>query len=261
MFTSCGNEATKKSIINEQQELAVDSLPAEKKQSPFEIGVLENKEPSFHLAYMHYRTIEGVDLLPYQQTINDLIVDYVGMPLADGVKKKKVVLIGDDFYRSVMKNFIAYYNEDKEAIPELNDYTQEDTVSIDEQYEDFVQLHLFNYGYMGGAHGNANDSHYLISKETGNKLALKDVVKDVNKFTVIAEKYFRKSLELAEGDNLEEEGFWFENGFNCNENFYFSGDKMIFVYNQYEIAPYAAGIIYNEIPLDKINSYLKFDIN
>lgn len=259
LFTSCGNDKSKKSTKKEEKVNTIDTLSTEKKQSPFEMGLIVNEEPTFRLAYMHYRTIDGVELLPYQQTTNDLIVDYVGMPLGEGTKKKKVVLRGEDFYRSVMKNFIAYYNEDKEAIPDLQEYTQEDTVAIDEQFEDFVQLHMFNYGYTGGAHGNANDSHYLISKENGKKMLLKDVVKDVSKFTVIAEKYFRKNLELAEDADLQEEGFWFETGFKCNENFYFNDGKMIFVYNQYEIAPYAAGVIYNEIPISKIKDLLKLE--
>lgn len=259
LLASCGNDVAKKSVKEEQAENSVDTLTTEKKQSPFEMGFVENEEPIFQCAYMHYRTIDGVDLLPYQQTTNDLIVNLIGMPIGEDTKKKKVTLKGDDFYRNSMKNFIASYNDDKESMPELNSYTQEDSVSIDEQYEDFVQLHMFSYSYMGGAHGNANDAHYLIGKENGKRLALKDVVKDINKFTTLAEVYFRKGLELAADADLQEEGFWFDNGFKCNENFYFSEDKMIFVYNQYEIAPYSAGIIYNEIPISKIKHLLKFE--
>jgi hypothetical protein len=259
LLTSCGNDKSKISSKKEEKVNTIDTLSTAKKQSPFEIGLVVNEEPSFQCAYMHYRTTEGVDLLPYQQTTNDLIVNLIGMPIGEGTKKKKVTLKGDEFYRNAMKNFIASYNEDKESIPELNSYSQEDSVSIDEEYENFVQLHVFSYSYMGGAHGGANDAHYLISKENGKRLALKDVVKDINKFTSLAEVYFRKGLELAADADLEEEGFWFDKGFKCNENFYFSDGKMIFVYNQYEIAPYSAGIIYNEIPISKIKHLLKFE--
>lgn len=259
LLASCGNDVSKKSVNEEQADNSVDTLTTKKKQSPFEMGLVVNDVPIFQCAYMHYRTIDGVDLLPYQQTTNDLIVNLIGMPIGEGTKKKKVTLKGDEFYRNSMKNFIASYNDDKESMPELYSYTQEDSVSIDEQYEDFVQLHMFSYIYMGGAHGNANDAHYLISKENGKRLALKDVVKDINKFTTLAEVYFRKGLELAADADLQEEGFWFDKGFKCNENFYFSDGKMIFVYNQYEIAPYAVGIIYNEIPISKIKHLLKFE--
>ena len=117
LLASCGNDVAKKNLKEEQADNSVDTLTTEKKQSPFEIGLVVNEDPIFQCAYMHYRTIDGVDLLPYQQTTNDLIVNSIGITSEEGTKKKKVTLKGDGFYRSIMKNFIASYKVDKEEMP------------------------------------------------------------------------------------------------------------------------------------------------
>ena len=44
-----------------------------------------------------------------------------------------------------------------------------------------------------------------------------------------------------------------------NQNFYFDSQGITFVYGQYEIAPYAAGIIPIHIPYSKIMEALKPD--
>jgi hypothetical protein len=123
-----------------------------------------------------------------------------------------------------------------------------------------VQVKRNSYQFTGGAHGNSYVSNNLFSKETGEQLNLKDFISDIPKLTKIAEKYFRQTVEIKATDDLEEQGFWFTKGFELNGNFYFENNKMIFVYNQYEIGPYSMGIIFVEIPVREIKSLIKLDL-
>jgi len=52
---------------------------------------------------------------------------------------------------------------------------------------------------------------------------------------------------------LEEYGFWFQgDAFEVNENFYFENGNIVFLFNPYEIAPYAGGTSELIIPLSDL---------
>ena len=159
-------------------------------------------------------------------------------------------------FRTILKQFKSEFDKYGEDYP----WYYYDSTFIDESFEKFVQVKRNNYSFTGGAHGNAYVSNNLFSKETGEQLDLKDFISDVPKLTKIGDKYFRQTVEIQPTDDLEEQGFWFTKGFELNGNFYFENNKMIFVYNQYEIAPYSMGIISVEIPIREIKSLFKIDL-
>lgn len=112
-----------------------------------------------------------------------------------------------------------------------------------------------DYSYAGGAHPNGYLTYEHIDKKTAKTLHLGDFFEDIPALTKIAEKYFRETRELAPNDDLEEAGFWFENGvFQLNDNFIFEEDKLIFFYNNYEITSYAAGPTEVVIPIEEVKS-------
>jgi hypothetical protein len=57
-------------------------------------------------------------------------------------------------------------------------------------------------------------------------------------------------------ENLQDAGWFIEGRLTANENFYFTEKKIVFVYNPYEIGPYAAGAPSVEIPLSKLEDLL-----
>src|SRR5699024_5762817 len=88
------------------------------------------------------------------------------------------------------------------------------------------------------------------------KLPLSAVIHiDSTKISALLEKKFREDYEVEEGKSLTEFGL-FENKIKPNNNFYFDDWGMTFVYNQYEIGPYALGIIALFIPWEKLQPYL-----
>lgn len=132
------------------------------------------------------------------------------------------------------------------------------SVSIDESANEYVRIDLGTWSYTGGAHGNGFSQVLHIERKSGADLQLVDFFSNVAALTEIGEGFFRQSQDLGAEDDLTEAGFWFEDGvFQLNENFSFSGDAILFFYNQYEIAPYSAGTIEFEIPLEKVKHLLQ----
>lgn len=218
-----------------------------------EIGMGEEKEES-SIAYSYYKLSEKS--FRYEEEINKFLASSITTEMEETSKPKGDIELSQTYFKSILKNFKKEFDNYDESFP----WTYYDSTFLDESFEQFVQVKRNSYMFTGGAHGNSYVSNNLFSKETGEQLNLKDFISDVPKLTKIAEKYFRQTVEIKATDDLEEAGFWFTKGFELNGNFYFENNKMIFVYNQYEIGPYSMGIIFVEIPVREIKSLIKLDL-
>lgn len=110
-----------------------------------------------------------------------------------------------------------------------------------------TSLYMDIYSFTGGAHGNTLRNAYTIDNNTKDLLSLnnlfitgydyKKIINDAISKQIISdsEKYFASSL------NFE--------GVHDDVNFYVDGDNLVIYYQQYEIAPYCAGIPEFKIPL------------
>lgn len=107
----------------------------------------------------------------------------------------------------------------------------------------------------GGAHGYSATSFFNFDPQTGKELSHNDLFKDG--FTGYVEKIFREQEEIAEGASINSTGYWFEEDkFNLPINIGFDQDKVILIYNPYEIASYADGEFYLELPKNDVEQYI-----
>jgi hypothetical protein len=123
------------------------------------------------------------------------------------------------------------------------------SISIDEQY------------YTGGAHGGGGRYFVNINPATGSKVELQTILKPgfEGQLVKAAEAAFRKQRELSPEADLLENGFEFrDNRFHLNDNYGFTPEGVVFFYNSYEIAPYAAGPSEVFISYSEILDWLKF---
>jgi len=112
-----------------------------------------------------------------------------------------------------------------------------------ELLERYLVVNFYGDWYGGGAHGGYTLTADVFNLQTGEKLTLEDFVRvkrDYAKINALAEAYLR-----------ENEVDTFSETFDIREtppsSFTVTQDSLVLIYNQYEIAPYAAGTI--EIPL------------
>lgn len=197
----------------------------------------------------------GVMDSTFKDSVNARIVELASMESPD----TETLLLGpltDYYFERVVNDFTVDEVDDED---EMDMWRWEMEAGFDiSETDTYVCLMSHGWSYTGGAHGNGYTFYEYFSKADGLELSLEDFTTDLDALTTIAEKYFREHQEIEPGTSLNAVGFWFENDtFALNDNFYFSGGEMVFVYNSYEIAPYAAGVIDLTIPLSEIAGFVK----
>jgi len=208
------------------------------------------------LSYMYYDATIGPKAV-YKDSINQHIIDFTRTSTEFEIDESRTATLSNEFFEAQLKLFEAIAAEEYTLDETANLWDYQGNIAITE-YTDFVTLEMGNWTYTGGAHGNGYTGYTMIDRKTGRTLSLSDFVSDMNTFALIAEREFRKDNEIGTNENLLDLGFWFEEGkFQCNENFYFENDEMVFFYNNYEIAPYSAGQITFSISMVDLKDLLR----
>jgi hypothetical protein len=140
-------------------------------------------------------------------------------------------------------------------------WNMEAYTNVERQTEKYLMLHTNTEWFMGGAHPISMEYYYVYDRKTFKRITLDDLFEQGfdQKLLVIAEGIFRKQEGLKSADKLsEEKGYFFENQrFILNDNFVLTAKGIKFLYNVYEIKPYAAGITELEIPYEAVKNILK----
>ena len=106
--------------------------------------------------------------------------------------------------------------------------------------------------YLGGAHGSHVVNYYNFDKKSGKLLSIEDVVPAEKEMLVLMamEEQLCKDWEAEDITDLQEKtGITMLGDLYLTNNFLLKNDSILFLFNQYEIAPYAAGLISVTIPL------------
>lgn len=148
--------------------------------------------------------------------------------------------------------FVNDYN----AVPEaMGLWEMERHVEVSFAADHLATLNYSESGYTGGAHPFSGQRYFVLDLDSGKQLTLKDLLAAgyEEALNEAGERAFRKARNLPSDASLEEAGFWFANNlFKVNTNFGVMGNGLAFVFNPYEVAPYAMGpteftIRYNDI--------------
>lgn len=133
-------------------------------------------------------------------------------------------------------------------------WDEDSDMKLFSEINDFKIVKYTSSGYSGGAHGYYNEIYKVFDFNKNKTIGLLDVVKD-NKDPNWS-KLLMKAY-LANGEESEES--LLVNEIPLNSNFYFDKTSITFVYNQYEITSYAAGVQYLKLPIKDIQQLLNND--
>ena len=132
----------------------------------------------------------------------------------------------------------------------------EATSTVQRQTKKYLTIHTNTNWFMGGNHPISMEYFYVYNRADFKRITLNDLFKKGydQKLLNIAEEIFRKQEQLKPADKLSEEaGYFFDNQrFILNDNFVLTQKGIKFLFNVYEIKPYAAGITELEIPYEKL---------
>lgn len=135
--------------------------------------------------------------------------------------------------------------------PDFSHFFKNITTDVVDTTEIFITAMTYVEDYTGGAHGTHHTEYYNIKTENGEILKNADLFKDSSHLAL-------KELietQLKEIIRHGKELFIFDwESVMPNENFQFNSEGIVFVYNEYEIAPYSDGLIEVTVPYSSLKN-------
>lgn len=186
--------------------------------------------------------------------------------LNDTIRHRAITLFGVFEYsksyptfNELATRFLNAHRQDMEFRKLDMVYTLDTKVRVVRQDSALVAMRMGGYSFQGGAHG----SHLTIFMNWDTKakkmLSLKDILIDNYKPVLdsVGEQFFRKQGNLTPTQSLKDNYFFTKDKFTLNDNFLITPAGLNFLYNEYEIKPYAAGQTELFIPYKQIQKLLR----
>ena len=151
----------------------------------------------------------------------------------------------------VAREFIGEYRRERRDFPDMAGVFELNR-QVQFQYEGpgYSCILMSEYVYTGGAHGNSHHQFYNIDAEKCHLLSWQDVFRswssDSLSQALKASYLEQKGLDLT--TDLYDAGLWVE-VLEPTNNFGLLEDKVVFFYNSYEVASYAAGPVEVQLPI------------
>lgn len=191
----------------------------------------------------------------FSDTINNAVNQVLINALIISPDEEPTIKTLDQALSNFITSYRVYRNDypDAAAEYEINSKSQ-----ISFESENLLSIIFDNYTYWGGAHGYGSRTYINFDKEGHEQLSNADLFTDQAGFLKFAETQFRNQKGISKDQNINSGGYFFENdNFSLPENIGFKGDKLILIYNPYEIASYADGQIILEFSIAEVQKYLR----
>ena len=147
----------------------------------------------------------------------------------------------DDLTKEDMEEFSMYYQ-----------WFYSDVTKILRNNDGVLAFSYFNYTFAGGAHGLPTEVYWNIDTKTG---------KIITEETFFISNYKAELTQILQknlfGDINKEESYFEKESVVPNGNFLLLNDRILYLYNVYEIAPYSEGAIEVTIPMSEIKHLIR----
>ncbi len=165
----------------------------------------------------------------------------------------------DTSLKELSEKFLTNYQIFKQSRKSPVLYTLNCYAKVLRQDSSLTTLETGGYVFTGGAHPSSYTGFVNWNTKLNRNITLADLISpaDMEKFKSIAENIFRKNEKLSDTASLTGNYFFKDNKFSLNNNYSVPPLGIRFLYNQYEIKPYAAGTTALLIPYSKIKSLLR----
>lgn len=190
---------------------------------------------SFRVEYPEI-TVAPTDAL--KQRLNEAIRELLLSPLLLAAEPDGPEAMGSQFIDS----WVATRKEFPEAASVARWYA-EHRVSVIWRDAALISFESAEEAYSGGAHPNTASRYASFALSDGRALTLDELFNPGfrSRLNEIAERFFREARQIPAEKSLADAGFWFDDGFEVNDNFAVVEAGLLFFFDAYEIGPYSAG--------------------
>lgn len=159
------------------------------------------------------------------------------------------IQIDNEIKMNIDSKVSNFYNEIGLGVPNEQEYSLEITYDKKE-YKDYVTYILYTTIYLGGAHPNTVIETFTY--KDGNRIEIMDFINKEKLFKISS--YVKRKLLSHPGSvfDMVEEGTIPE--YQNYRNFYYDNRGLVFIFEQYQVAPYSSGIIEVVVPYTILNS-------
>ena len=162
---------------------------------------------------------------------------------------------------SYKNDMLPLYREDKLDIDKkpIYEYVANIKTRTEDGREGVVTYFIDTYNFQGGAHGLNQLLTLNFDKTTGKTLTLEDVLVPGYKVKLnnLLQKALLKKANCKDIDELHDKGYLFSMEMYPSNNYVLGKEGITFIYNPYEIAPYALGRIELTISYDDMENLMK----
>lgn len=225
-------------IVNTPEKFSVDSV-----QVKDSLKADKNLTLGFESKLLVFKGIENKTLLDSIYAPQHIqLADYSKTNLSEALTKKKT----------------DYYEEQKQS---LKDYAPEfaqnwfnnSAMKVFSKDNDFLTVQYTGDGYTGGAHGYYYENYKVFDLKNNKSIQLSDVVSKTDSSLwqkILMDNFLKNDAGKGQAEMI------LVKDIPLNNNFHFDKEFLYFLYNQYEIAAYAAGTVLIKIPMSDVKPLL-----
>lgn len=207
------------------------------------LKVDENLTTAFQSKVLVFPNISNKTVLDsVYSPMNIKLESYSKDQILEALEKQKT-----DFFQNSKENITEWKPDFEQTWDQTSD------MKLFSKMDDFITIQYTASGYTGGAHGYYNEIYKVFDLKTNKSLQLSDILKvqDAEIWSrILMDHFLKNDLEKGQAAAL------LVKEIPLNNNFYFDKEYLYFLYNQYEIAAYAAGPVLIKIPLSEIKPFL-----
>lgn len=223
-----------------------------------------------HIKHMYLKPASIEDSL--SMLINNKIQKELFGEKYDGIKPEELAArISHDYIHSYRTDLQKLYEADiyngmnEQDIPGWYNYEYDITTNMEAGKDSVWNYTVTTFQSTGGAHPNTYSKWINIDATTGDILTVKEVFRaDADKeiCNLILQALFKEVNTRMETDTirsiegLQSVGILLDTDLYIPENFLLGKNGISFLYNRYDIAPYASGDFNLTIPYNEIENYL-----
>ena len=245
----------------------VGNLQTAEIQTEKETHLFQDKsKPASHLEIKFTYIADGKDVR-MKDSLNRLLTEKaLGEKYRLLAALEAVEQYATDYGKTYCNDLESTYLEDVKDVEEevvKGWYSYEETIeSAIERYDKNLLVYRVNsYDYTGGPHGIYGSLYTNIDLHTLRIIQLKDLFKSdyESELATLICLQLMKDMEVDNMEDLQELGYGYMEEITPTENFIIEKEGILFVYNIYDIAPYALGITSVLVPYDTLKPLLNTD--